>query len=242
MQKVPMVKIIRMVKRRSDLALAQFKAAWLERLPRLAAGAAALQKVVATFSTGEVALGGKESPLDGMLALYFKTPEDARAALSAPWWAKLVAEERDGADPAAKPVQVLADEWLMSQKPGADRMMKTAGQIKALRTAYRRKDLTHDQFKDYWLKNHSRLEDKVIETTGVQRIVATFALPEPGSEPDFDGMVELYFENVEEIRKMFAGPVPAMMRKDEENFVQMDAPAIRVVSEEYVVADKTATA
>jgi hypothetical protein len=39
---------------------------------------------------------------------------------------------------------------------------------------------------------------------------------------------------------MFAGPVPAMMRKDEENFVQMDAPAVRLVAEEYLIAEKAA--
>ena len=44
---------------------------------------------------------------------------------------------------------------------------------------------------------------------------------------------------VEDIRAMFAGPVPAMMRKDEENFVQMNAPAVRLVAEEYVIGDKT---
>ena len=72
----------------------------------------------------------------------------------------------------------------------------------------------------------------MIAESPVQRIVATFALPEPGQDPAFDGMVELYFKSVEDIRSMFAGPIPAMMRKDEENFVQMDAPAIRVVCEE----------
>jgi hypothetical protein len=31
-----------------------------------------------------------------------------------------------------------------------------------------------------------------------------------------------------------------MMRKDEENFVQMDAPAVRLVAEEYLIAEKAA--
>jgi uncharacterized protein (TIGR02118 family) len=121
---------------------------------------------------------------------------------------------------------VVCDEHLMSQKP--DPQMR----IKIIRTVVRRRDLTHAQFKDYWLKNHSKLEDRVIAESPVQRIVATFAVPEPGKDPAFDGMVELYFARVEDIRAMFAGPIPAMMRKDEENFVQMDAPAIRFIAEE----------
>jgi uncharacterized protein (TIGR02118 family) len=118
--------------------------------------------------------------------------------------------------------------------------MKASGQLKIIRTVYRRRDLSRAQFRDYWLNTHSKLEDKVIETTAMQRIVATFAIDEYREEPDFDGMAELYFDRIEDIRAMFAGPVPAMMRKDEENFVQMDAPAVRLVAEEYLIAEKAA--
>ena len=142
-------------------------------------------------------------------------------------------------DPHGATPQVFADEFLMSEKPDASSAMKRSGQLKIIRTVYRRRDLTHAQFKDHWLKNHSKLEDRVIRESGVQRIVATFALPEQGTDPDFDGMVELYFNAVEDIRAMFGGPVPAMMRKDEENFVQMDAPAVRLVAEEYLIGEKT---
>jgi len=242
MQKIPMVKLIRMVKRRADWTIAQFKDSWLTKHSAIALRAVEsipVQKVVATFSTGEVALGGKESPIDAMVCLYFKNLEDARAALAGPAVAAMREDEKNFADPAAKTVQLFAEEYLMSQRPGPAGAMKTSGQLKALRTVYRRSDLTAAQFKDYWLKNHSKLEDKVIEMSAMQRIVATFAIPEDGRQPDIDGMAELYFASTEDIRTMFAGPVPGMMRKDEENFVQMDAPAIRLVTEEYVLSDKT---
>lgn len=38
----------------------------------------------------------------------------------------------------------------------------------------RRRDLTAQQFKDYWLKNHAKLEERVIAESPVQRIVATY--------------------------------------------------------------------
>jgi hypothetical protein len=63
--------------------------------------------------------------------------------------------------------------------------------------------LTHAQSKDYWLNQHSRLERKVIETTGLQRIIASFALPGNPVVPDFDGLAELYFAKVEDIRAVF---------------------------------------
>lgn len=169
-------------------------------------------KTVVSVATGEVALGGTAPPFDGMAALYYPTLEAARDA--AKRW----------------PDALVCDEHLMSQKPSPET------KIKIIRTVYRRRDLTHAQFKDYWLKNHAKLEDRVIAESPVQRIVATFAVPEPGRDPLFDGMVELYFASLPDLRAMFAGPVPAMMRKDEENFVQMDAPAVRLVAEELATS------
>jgi uncharacterized protein (TIGR02118 family) len=233
------VKIVRMVKRRSDLTPAQFKDYWLERhapLERRAVEAGVLRKVVATFATGEVAAGGKESPFDGMVALYCDDADQARALFSRPEMASLREDAKNFADVSRIPVDIVAEETLVCEKPEATRLVKAQGQLKIVRTVYRRRDLTQAQFKDYWLKNHARLEENVVATTPMQRIVATFALPQAATPPDVDGIAELYFGGVDDIRQVFAGSVPAMMRKDEENFVQMDAPAIRAVCEEYLIA------
>ena len=239
-----MIKIVRLVKRRADLTPAQFKDYWLTRHAeheRRAISSTPLQKVVASFATGEIALGGTEPPFDGMVALYFANLEEARATFLGEAAAAMREDARKFTEPDPIPPQIFADEYLVSEKPRAAAAMKTSGQLKIIRTVYRRRDLSHAKFRDYWLDNHSKLEDKVIETTGVQRIVATFAIPEYREDPDFDGMVELYFDRVEDIRAMFAGPVPAMMRRDEENFVEMDAPAVRLVAEEYLIGEKGRT-
>ena len=195
-------KLLRMTKKRAGESADAFRRRWIAEHKG--------KQAVVTFSTGEVAAGGKEAPFDGMSVVYFPNEKAARAA----------------AEGLGEDIVLVCDEHLMSQKPKAE------WKLKIVRTVYKRKDLSHRQFKDYWLKNHAKLEDTVILESPVQRIVATFAIPEPGKDPAFDGMVELYFKSVEDIRSMFAGPIPAMMRKDEENFVQMDAPAIRVVCEE----------
>jgi len=233
------VKIIRLVKRRADLTLAQFRDYWLTRHAlheQHAMATTPLQRVVASIATGEVALGGTEPPFDGMVALYFGSLEDARAAWSGT--AAMREDAKNFVDPRSSP-QIFADEYLVSEKQGAPGAMRRSGQLKTIRTISRRRDLTHAQFKDYWLDQHSTLERQVIETTSMQRITASFALPENSVVPEFDGLAELYFAKVEDIRAMFAGPVPAMMRKDEENFVQMNAPAVRLVAEEYVIGEKT---
>jgi len=157
--------------------------------------------------------------------------------LSGPGTAAMREDAKNFVDPRSSP-QIFADEYLVSEKEDASGTIRRSGQLKTIRTISRRRDLTHAQFKDYWLNQHSRLERKVIETTSMQRIIASFALPESPVVPDFDGLAELYFAKVEDIRAMFGGPVPAMMRKDEENFVQMNAPAVRLVAEEYVIGEK----
>jgi uncharacterized protein (TIGR02118 family) len=205
-----MFKVIRMAKRPEGANAAQFRDDWTRAQRALKPAPA---RTVVSLATGEVALGGQVPLFDGMAALYYDSLQNARAACAA-------------LDDATA---VVCDEHLMSQKPAPDT------RIKIIRTVYRRRDLSHQQFKDYWLKNHSQLEDRVIAESPVQRIVATFAVPEPGKGPAFDGMVELYFASLADIRAMFAGPIPAMMRKDEENFVQMDAPAVRLVAEEFAV-------
>ena len=241
MNKAAGVKIIRLVKRRADLTLAQFKDYWLTRHAeheRRAIATTPLQKVVASIATGEVALGAVEPPFDGMVALYFGSLEDARGTLSGPGAAAMLEDAKNLVDPRSSP-RIFADEYLVSEKEDASGTIRRSGQLKTIRTISRRRDLTHAQFKEYWLSQHSRLEREVIETTSVQRIIASFALPENPVVPEFDGLAELYFAKVEDIRAMFAGPVPAMMRKDEENFVQMNAPAVRLIAEEYVIGEKT---
>lgn len=241
MQKNPMIKIVRLVKRRPDFTFAQFKEYWLTRHAeheRRAVESTPLQKVVASFVTGEAAEGAAVPPFDGMVALYFRDLGEARATFSGPATAAMREDARNFVARDSIPPQIFADEYLASEKPQAAATMRAEGQLKIIRTVYRRRDLSRAQFRDYWLNRHSKLEEKVIETTDTQRIVATFAIHEYREEPDFDGMTELYFNSIEDVRAMIAGPVPEMMRRDEENFVQMDAPAVRLVAEEYVIGEK----
>ena len=94
---------------------------------------------------------------------------------------------------------------------------------KVLRMVKRRAGESREDFARRWLAEHPK---KAVVT------LATGEIALGGAEAPFDGMVALYFAAAGDIRAMFAGPIPAMMRKDEENFVQMDAPAIRAVCEE----------
>ena len=97
---------------------------------------------------------------------------------------------------------------------------------------------TREQFKDHWLTKHSEIEKMIVQQTSVRKIVASFAI---GEEARFDGMVEIYYDNIEDFRarKESADPFRPMLRKDEENFIDLSAERVTLVMEEYVIAEKT---
>jgi uncharacterized protein (TIGR02118 family) len=238
-------KYICLIKRKPGITLKQFRDYWLEgcaERDKRAMDSAPIRRIVKNISTGAVAMGGSEPPFDAMLALYFDSLADAQATCRRGKLSKLFGDDANFVDVTAPTQEMIADEYQMGQKPDAASVLSGTQRLKIIRTVYRRNDLDPQQFKDYWLKNHSRLEDVVIRQSPVVRIVATFAVPAglDGKKPPFDGMVELYFKSTDDISAMFASTIPAMMRKDEENFVQMDAPAIRFVADECIIDERAA--
>jgi hypothetical protein len=71
--------------------------------------------------------------------------------------------------------------------------------------------------------------------SGIQKIVASFAVPEKDKPAAFDVMLELYFNEKDDVKATFGSPVIGMLRKDEETLVDLAAPEIRIVAEEHVL-------
>jgi len=112
--------------------------------------------------------------------------------------------------------------------------------VKAVIFIKRRKDLTREQFKEYWLTHHWKLEKENAENNWVRRIVASFAVDDDSlPEPPFDGMVELYFDSIDDMKKDAQGEQRKIMYADEENFCDHSAEQVVVITQEYLMAVKT---
>jgi uncharacterized protein (TIGR02118 family) len=112
--------------------------------------------------------------------------------------------------------------------------------IKAMIFLKRRKDLTREQFKEYWLTQHWKLEKENVEKNPVRKIVANFAIDDPSlPEPPWDGMVELYFDSIEDMQRDVQGPQRELMYADEENFCDHSETQVVVLTQEYLMAVKT---
>lgn len=112
--------------------------------------------------------------------------------------------------------------------------------VKAIIFIKRRKDLTREQFKEYWLTEHSKLEKENAEKNWVRKIVASFPVEDDSlPEPPFDGMVELYFDSIDDMKKDVQGAQREIMQADERNFCDHTEEQVVVVTQEYLMAVKT---
>jgi len=206
-------KVVRMAKR-GDKLPAEFRQEWLERHREL-------KRAASKVSAAVVHDSNKDAEYSGMSSMYYNSAAEARAAL--------------GDDPTK--VEVACEEHVIAQQGDAERQIKASGQIKLVRAYVRRKDLSLAQFKDYWLKTHANFQKRLVSETPVLRSRASFALPpQPGgNEPRFDGLIELYVASIDDLGTLLSSPAMKLTRKDEENFVQLDAPAFGLVAEEYVL-------
>ena len=205
-------KVVRIAKRGDKLPL-EFKQEWAELHSQLKRSS---NRVVIGMARGEA------PPFDFMAAMYYSNADKAKATLTD--------------DP--KRQEVLCEELLSGEKIDAAKTLQSKDQLKIVRTFFRHKDLSLAQFRDHWLKNYAKLEKRLTVETPVQRVVASFAVPpeKGGNEPAFDAMEEIYVASAEDVNAMLATPIPALMRKEEESFVQLDAPlAVRLVVEETVL-------
>src|SRR5580765_4658578 len=172
-----MFKLIRM-KRRGDKLPAEFRQEWLEKNREVRKTA---NKVVASVVADGKVLG--DDPMyDGVSALYFNTEKEARNA--------------DDKNLGKESISVVADEKVLFERTGAT--LKPLGQLKVILTSVRKKEMTPAQFKDASLKGYAKAESKALMDSGIQKIVASFAVQgkdEPN--PAFDVMLELYFSSTD---------------------------------------------
>jgi len=209
-----MFKLIRMAKR-GDKLPAEFRQDWLERNRELRK---AIGKLIASVVADGNILPG-EPAYHGVATLYFPTVAEATAAQG----------QGGGKDMISL---VAMEEKVLFERPGAT--FKSAGQLKVILTAARKKELTAAQFRDAALKGYAKTDSKLLMESGIQKIAATLAAPEEKS-PAFDVMLELYFADADALKAAFGSPIIGTLRKDEEALVDLNAPEIRIVAEEHVL-------
>jgi len=72
-----------------------------------------------------------------------------------------------------------------------------------------------EEFARYWLETHAPLAKKM---PGLRRYVVNVVRRPPDREPDYHGVVELWFDDHDSMKKAFSSPEGATTQKDTEAF------------------------
>jgi uncharacterized protein (TIGR02118 family) len=119
----------------------------------------------------------------------------------------------------------------------------------------RRPDLTREQFQEYWRGSHGKLGVSLADALGFRRYVQSHTVSSPlndalqrsrGGPPAYDGVVELWFEDVDAVQRTFSSPAgrdaARQLVEDEFTFVDVAASPIFVVEETLMYDVATGTA
>ncbi len=90
--------------------------------------------------------------------------------------------------------------------------------VKLVYCITRRPDLSFEEFSCYWKEVHGPLGARI---PGLRRIVQSHALPAASAirPPDYDGMVELWFDDLAALRAARESIEWEISTADEENFI-----------------------
>jgi uncharacterized protein (TIGR02118 family) len=88
--------------------------------------------------------------------------------------------------------------------------------VKIVSVIKRRPDLNFEQFIEHWQQRHPFF---VTQLPGLRRYIQSPALPHPRRTWRWDGMAQLWFDDVAAIKLAFESPAAERMREDEKNFI-----------------------
>lgn len=118
------------------------------------------------------------------------------------------------------------------------------GDIILFQLLKKRNDISYQEFVDYWLENHNKIEQEIIHKGQRKKIVAHFVKGVlkggevvPGDVP-FDAVLELHYNSIEDMKASFDPAIAARLGKDEENFLDLKAERVSYILEEYIMAER----
>jgi uncharacterized protein (TIGR02118 family) len=106
--------------------------------------------------------------------------------------------------------------------------------IKVVYCFKKRADLSDSVFSEYWEKVHGPIGARI---PGLRKLVQSLAIKSTrgAREPDFDGMAELWFDDLESLQKARRSSEWRTSSEDEVNFIDHSKIAYFVAEERIIV-------
>lgn len=109
--------------------------------------------------------------------------------------------------------------------------------IKSIALAHRRTGLTREEYNKYWLEQHGPLAARMIP--GMRKYVQNHFVTVPGRDYEGDGIVEMWYDDVEAFEKSMAflqSEAGKELMADGAKFAEMRGGGLWIV-EEHVIKD-----
>jgi len=116
--------------------------------------------------------------------------------------------------------------------------------IKLVMCLTRHKDISREEFRDYWLNNHGPFFMENAEAMRAKKYVQSHILETPlndifrssrGLQPEYDGVAEVWFDSLEDLMAAFSTPegqeFGAALLEDEKTFIDHEKSAAFMVEE-----------
>ena len=109
--------------------------------------------------------------------------------------------------------------------------------IKVITLLKRKKGMSQEEFSRYWEEQHGPLTARV--SPGMRRYVQNHAARLPGGgEPPIDGVVEVWFDDLESWRAaadFYQGNAGKVIRDDEEKFIDRSETVFFIAEEKVLI-------
>ena len=109
--------------------------------------------------------------------------------------------------------------------------------IKTIAIAHKKAGMSHEEFCKYWKEQHAPLAARLIP--GLRKYVQNHYLEVPGFEYEGDGIVEIWYDDVESFQKSWAylrSPEAKELAEDGAKFTEMRGGQLWIV-EEHVIKE-----
>jgi len=106
--------------------------------------------------------------------------------------------------------------------------------VKIIATLIKLDVMSHEEFTDYWLNRHGPLVRNTLP--GLRKYVINTRVNRLNREWAYDGVSELWFDDVYSIKKAFASNQFEVIREDEKKFLKS---VVWIMTEENFIVDRT---
>lgn len=221
-----MIKLARLIKRKSGLAVEAFQDRWLTAYGSLVAAAPGLRRYVQAHALVQGYRKG-ELTFDGVEHLDFDSPADLEAFRRSPEAARARDEEAELLD-AARTVELPVEVHVI--KDGA---IPPDG-VKNIEFVTRRPGMALGPFRDYWREVHGPLAARIPPICRYEQHHTVLEAYEGGQRPAYDGLAVTWFRSTADMKAGAQTAEYAETRADEPAFLP-DGHLPTIITREHVL-------